>query len=124
MATIRALDSGGWQAIVRRRGIKPAVRTFTTKTDATRWARVLESEIDRGVFLDRTEGERTTMGELIDRYLAKVTPRKKSAHREVLRLNGLKRHFGRFSLAALRSAPTFPSIATPTLPAGLPGQPW
>lgn len=76
MATILELDSGGWQAIVRRRGIKPAVRTFTTKTDANRWARVLESEIDRGIFLDRTEGERTTMAEFIDRCLAEVTQEK------------------------------------------------
>jgi integrase len=104
MATIRGLDSGSWQAIVRRRGIKPVVRTFTTKTDAKRWASVLESEIARGVFLDRSEGERTTMAELIERYLSEVTPNKKSASREVLRLNALKRHFGRFSLASLRSS--------------------
>jgi integrase len=104
MATIRGLDSGSWQAIVRRRGIKPAARTFATKTDAKRWASVLESEIARGVFLDRSEGERTTMAELIDRYLSEVTPKKKSASREVLRLNALKRHFGRFSFASLRSS--------------------
>jgi hypothetical protein len=104
MATIRELDSGSWQAIVRRRGIKPVVRTFTTKTDAKRWASVLESEIARGVFLDRSEGERTTMAELIDRYLSEVTPNKKSASREVLHLNALKRHFGRLSLASLRSS--------------------
>ena len=104
MATIRELNSGSWQAIVRRRGNKPAVKTFATKTDANRWARLIESEIDRGVFLDRSEGERTTLGELIDRYLAEVTPSKKSARREVLRLNALKRHLGRFSLAALRSS--------------------
>jgi hypothetical protein len=123
MATIRELESGSWQAIVRRRGIKPSVKTFATKTDANRWARHIESEIDRGVFLDRSEGERTTMGELIDRYLAEVTPGKKSASREVLRLNGLKRHFGRFSLAALPRAATSPNTATHGLPGGLQRRP-
>jgi len=61
MATIRELNSGSWQAIVRRRGVKPSVKTFATKSDANRWVRIIESEIDRGVFLDRSEGERTTI---------------------------------------------------------------
>ncbi len=58
--------------------------------------------MDRGVFLDRSEGERTTVGELIDRYIVEVTPSKKSAQRETLRLQALKLSFGQFSLAALR----------------------
>ena len=101
MANIRELETGNWQAQVRRRGLKAAVRTFKTKIEAARGARLLESEIDRGVFVDRTEGERTTIGELIDRYLAEITPGKKSAQREMQRLNGLKRHFGKFSPAAV-----------------------
>jgi hypothetical protein len=79
MATIRELESGKWQVQVRRRGIHPAVKSFKTKTEADRWARLLESEIDRGVFVDRAEAERATKGELIDRYLVEVTPLKKSA---------------------------------------------
>jgi hypothetical protein len=51
MATIRGLDRGSRLAIVRRRGIKPAVRTFTTKTNASRRARPIEAEIDRGIFI-------------------------------------------------------------------------
>jgi integrase len=89
---------------VRRRGIKPAVRTFSTKAGATRWARLIESEIERGVFLDHSEAERTSIAELIDRYLDEVTPTKRSASREKQRLNALKRHFGKYSAAALRSA--------------------
>ena len=63
----------------------------------------MESEIDRGVFVDRTEAERGTVGDLIDRYLREVTPRKKSARREKQRLNALKSHFGAFSPASLRN---------------------
>jgi integrase len=102
MATIRELESGKWQAQVRRRGMRPAVKSFNTKTDADRWARVLESEIDRGMFVDRAEAERATIGELIDRYLAEVTPHKKSARNDAQRLKFLKRHFGAYSPAALR----------------------
>ena len=32
------------------------------------WARQIESEIDRGTFVSRQEAERTTLGELFDRY--------------------------------------------------------
>ena len=73
MASIRELESGKWQVQVRHRGMRPAVKSFKTKTEAERWARLLESEIDRGVFVDRTDAQRTTIAELIDRYLAEVT---------------------------------------------------
>ena len=48
MASVRELETGNWQAQVRRRGQKPVVRTFKTKLEASRWARLLESEMDRG----------------------------------------------------------------------------
>ena len=88
---------------VRRAGLKPFAKSFDTKADAKRWARTLESEMDRGIFVDRTEAERTTMAELIDRYRLEVTPMKKSARNEAQRLNQLRRHFGAFSLAAIRN---------------------
>jgi integrase len=103
MASIRQHLNGRWQAQVRRRGILPVTRTFHAKQDAERWARHTESEIDRGAFLDRSEAERTTFGELIGRYLAEVTPQKKSARSERQRLCFLARHFGRFAVAAIRN---------------------
>jgi len=42
--------------------------------------------MDRGTFVDRSEAESTTLGELIDRYLVEVTPLKKSAAKEERRL--------------------------------------
>ena len=97
------MESGRWQAVVRRRGLKAVFRTFSTKTDATKWARIMESEIERGVFVDRSEAERTTVGALIDRYRLEVTPLKKSARNEAQRLDQLRRHFGAFTLAAIRN---------------------
>ena len=52
MANIRQLSSGNWQAQIRRRGLKPVVKSFKTKVEASRWARLLESAMDRGVFVD------------------------------------------------------------------------
>jgi len=104
VANIRQLATGNWQAQVRRRGIKPATKTFKTRIEASRWARLLESEVDRGVFIDRSEAERATVGELIDRYLTEVTPGKKSARQEKQRLSALKAKLGSYSLAAVRSS--------------------
>ena len=95
-----------WQVQVRHRGMRPAVKSFKTKTEAARWARLLESEVDRGVFVDRSDCEQTTVGELIDRYLSEVTPKKKSVRPEKQRLNALKSHFGAFSLASVRNCVT------------------
>jgi integrase len=103
MATIRQRSTGSWQAQVRRRGIVPVSKTFATKADAERWSRLVESEIDRGVFVDRSEAERTSFATLIDRYAAHVTPAKRSARQEALRLKLLRAHFGRYSAAAIRS---------------------
>jgi hypothetical protein len=90
MASSRELKTGNWQAQVRRRGQKPGVRNFKTRFEAERWGRLMESEIDRGVFFDSAEAERGTIGELIDRYLSEVTPMKKSAKNERQRLQALK----------------------------------
>jgi len=73
MAYLRELVSGNWQAVVRRSGHKPISKSFDTKAQALQWARLLESEIDRGIFVDRSECEQTSVGELIDRYLREIS---------------------------------------------------
>jgi hypothetical protein len=72
MATIRKLR-GRWQAMVRRRGMAPRAKSFDSKSDAERWARHLESELDRcGSLPDSRIAERTTLSELLKRYLKEV----------------------------------------------------
>jgi len=103
MAYMRELGSGRWQVVVRRKGHKPVSDTFPTKDKANQWARAIESQMDRGMFVDRSEAERTTVADLIDRYLKEVTPTKKSAKNEAQRLLQLRKRFGAFSAASLRS---------------------
>jgi hypothetical protein len=103
MATIRQYSNGRWQAIIRRKSEKPVSKTFASKHEAGRWARLLESEIDRGVFVDRTEAQRTRLGDLMERYLCEVTPRKKCARNEAQRVRFLKQHFGAVAAASLQS---------------------
>ena len=83
MATINSREDQdgitiGWQAIVRRKGYPSQTKTFRAKRDAEAWARGIESEMDRGVWRDRSEAENTTLKECLERYLAEVTPKKKS----------------------------------------------
>ena len=86
MASLRRLSSGKWQAQVRRAGLPGRARSFAQRADAIQWARTLEREADRGIYVDCSEADRTMLAELIDRYLAEVTPLKKSAVFELRRL--------------------------------------
>jgi hypothetical protein len=55
-----------WRAEIRRRGHKPIYRTFDTKQLAHQWAVRTEAEITAGVFVDRTEAERTILRDALD----------------------------------------------------------
>jgi hypothetical protein len=76
---------GYWRAEIRRVGYPSQWRTFDTRAEAEAWARRIESEMDRGTFVDRTEAERNTFGDLLERYAEEVSPHKKGAAEERLR---------------------------------------
>ncbi len=52
MASIREKRKGQWQVQIRRFGWPAQNATFRTKKDAQAWARKIESDMDRGQFLD------------------------------------------------------------------------
>ena len=54
-----------WKCQVRKRGFPPRTKTFETRADAAAWGRMIESEIERGVFVNRDEAERTTVADLL-----------------------------------------------------------
>lgn len=68
MATIRKLRSK-WQAQIRIKGHQPQAKSFALKSDATAWARLVEAEMQRGVFVDTAEAEQMTVRAAIERYL-------------------------------------------------------
>lgn len=76
-----------WRAQVRMKGQQPISRTFDTKADADKWARHIESEMDRGIFFDRTEAEKTTLSEALDRYESEVISRKQYPEQELQRVS-------------------------------------
>lgn len=104
MASIRQ-RAERWQARVTRQGFPPEVKTFRTRQEAEVWARAVEAEIDKGVFQSRSAAERTTLAEILQRYAEEVTPSKKGAKDEAIRLHAIRRgRLGRYALTNLTSA--------------------
>ena len=104
MASFRQ-HGNGWQGRIRRRGYPDITKTFETKADAEKWARALESEIDKGLFASINEAQRNTLGDLIARYLAEVTPTMKGATEDTIRLKAIMRKpIARWSMANLSVA--------------------
>jgi len=82
MASIRKRGPYQWEAQIRRRGYPAQSKTFNTKAEAEAWAKMIESEMSRGVWLSRSDAESTSLREALERYLAEIVPAKKSATRE------------------------------------------
>jgi integrase len=87
---------------IRRKGWTTVSETFPDKTSAREWATVIEADMVRGVFMDRSEAERNTLGDLFDRYLRDVSASKKGASSESYRLRALQRDpISQYKVAAL-----------------------
>lgn len=78
-----------WQARVHRKGCAPEVKTFQSKSDALKWARNIESQLDLGVLAPKQTMQ--SLIEIIDRYVEAVTPLKKGAPQERYRANQFRK---------------------------------
>ena len=95
--------SGSWRAVVKRKGFYRITRTFDTKAEAEVWAATIESEIGRGVFVSRTEAEKTTLFEALDRYITEHLSTIKTKVRETNRARAIQRDpLSKLFLAAIR----------------------
>jgi integrase len=80
-----------WRAEVERVGQRPVSKSFTTKAAAVTWATTLEAEIlggRRGVIVPRT------VGQALKRYALEISPQKRGARWEQVRLTKLERELG------------------------------
>ena len=91
MASFRQ-HGNGWQARVRRKGTPDQTKSFLSLQEAHKWARSVEIEIDRGTYVDTSNAQKTTMAELIERYIEDVLPRMKGEIEDRIRLNAIKKH--------------------------------
>ena len=87
MASIRKRNSL-WQAQVRSRKLGATSKSFHRKADALAWAKVQEAMMQTGEWKPKDK-RYSTIGDLIQNYLKKVTPRKKGAEPETRRLKRL-----------------------------------
>jgi integrase len=76
MATIREKGPHQWHAQIRRKGWPYQTATFRTKKEAEAWARKIETDMDRGLFVDQSIGRQNTLGDLIELYLVEVTDKR------------------------------------------------
>ncbi len=65
-----------FRAKIRRQGVNEA-RTFETEAEARRWFQIKKGEIAGETHEDRTREKETTLREVLERYLANVTPTKR-----------------------------------------------
>lgn len=93
MATIRKRGTSQWEARIRKKGWPVTCKTFDTKIQAEQWSRQIESEMDRGLFISRTEAETTTLQEALERFIQEYIPRLSDPKREENRARAMQRRF-------------------------------
>jgi integrase len=86
MATITKRKNG-WCVQVRRKGYAARNNTFQTKSEALAWGREQEALIDKGQLpVSEAQLKVTRLAQLIEQYRSTITPTKRSAESERLRL--------------------------------------
>lgn len=94
-----------WQARVRLKGYPTTEKSFPTKADAESWAKITEAEMIRGLYINRSNAERTTLLEALERYEVEITPTKRGAATEDYRIKTWKKSkLAKLSLASLRGS--------------------
>lgn len=78
-------EGGKWRAQVVKNGVRKS-RTFVLKSAAIAWANQVEADIASGQGIIRHS---LTVGDLLDRYAKEVSPSKKGARWEVVRLKAI-----------------------------------
>lgn len=94
-----------WQARVRRKGYPDITMSFISKSEASAWAREVETALDKGTFIHRSESHNVTLEECLKRYHAEITPHKKHNSVEGYRINcWLKSALSKRFIGSLRSS--------------------
>lgn len=61
-----------YQVRIRRSGMKPLQKSFLTRTEAKKWARTMETKLDRGDYSDYSQASKLTLGDLFKRNIDRV----------------------------------------------------
>ena len=103
MATITKIN-GKFKVQIRRKGFPSVNKRFFDLKDARKFARGIESQMERNVFEDYSGASGTTLKEILIKYRDEKTVLKKGAKSETSKINLLIRHkIGLNSLMRLKS---------------------
>jgi hypothetical protein len=61
MATFEKRGAYQWRTKIRVKGYPSQSKTFDTKAEAEAWAKLVESEMHRGIWVSHTEAEKTNL---------------------------------------------------------------
>jgi integrase len=91
MATFDQRPNGKWRAQIRRTGFAAKAKTFRTKAEAEKWARSLETQLDKGFEIDVSEMRKTRVCDILNQFLEKKVPYRKGGKWETVRINMMLR---------------------------------
>ena len=89
MATIRQMRRK-WQVLIRRKFAKHITKSFVLKSDAEKYAREKEAQIDKGFLVSYEQAQSTKLSELLERYRTEITSKKKGATVEDFKIKYLQ----------------------------------
>lgn len=96
--------NGRWKIEVRKKGHPNVYKSFLDLKEARKFARTVESQMERNVFEDYSGASGTTLKEILIKYRDEKTVLKKGAKEETSKINLLIRHkIGLYSLMTLKS---------------------
>jgi integrase len=90
MASIRQ-RAGTWQVRVLRKGFPAEARSFETRSECVKWAREIESNMDRGCHQTQLDADQLLLHGILQRYMEEVSPTKKGWSEEVIRIKAIQR---------------------------------
>lgn len=94
-----------YTARVRVKGYPSMSATFSKKSDANLWIQENESKIKLGRYIQPAEAKKHTLSELIERYLEKELPKRKSDHQKFrTHLTWWNKQIGCYFLSAITPA--------------------
>ena len=65
-----------YRVLVQRKGFKHLIKSFSTLTDAKKWARAVERKLDTGDYADYSEASKLLLGDILKRYISENKHRK------------------------------------------------
>lgn len=93
-----------WQAIVRKKNYPHVCRSFFEKSTASKWAKDVETQMDKQIFRDLSGASTTTLKDLMIKYRDEIVPTQKAHRSTTATLNFLMKHkIAYYSLTQLKS---------------------